>query len=333
MIAPNTVTLSDAADGILLRQDKLLDTGLKAKYLVILKDIYKETNMKSIKNSVRMVVPVHKGTNAVKLQPGNYMFSSASAMHNGKLTPLFINSNLIGDVIDLSGNKKCQNDCGCELCGNASNYELIQVQVMAEMPNGDLQEFTKTSRKKVNKDGSYVLEVTEPIAVFEENIHVATELQTREEFICSLEVDEKGCVLDTKTNRKKFYASCNFDCFENECGRPINPSDCLVKPNEINISESGDTIFLPSNLCYDNLVVRVYVDLPTKDLRIPFVCKNYFMWRAYYESIMMNDKVQQYVKKDAETKMNKSETEMVIDLSRLTLSEQFAVIAPKKRMK
>ena len=332
MNSPNRVTVEEIADGLLLRMGKLLDTGLKARLMLLAKDLYKEMNMSGIKDTKRIIIDVKKNSNIIQLPSDNFMFSSISVLKNGKFTPLLVNQNISQDIIDLSFDKKC--DCGCSLCASVKNYEIVQKQVSAEMPDGSFQVFTKTSRKKLNKDGSYYLVVSQPMPKYEDGVHVSTTMITEEELICKLEVveDEDGqChVCDTKENEKLVFRNCVYDTIANDCGRPFAISECDPLALGYNLSDSGDQIILPSKLSYDKVMVRYYADLPTKKILVPFVAKKYFIAKLYHEVIEYDREVPQYDKNASSLRIKETKVQMLLDLSRLTLSETYAAISPKR---
>lgn len=333
MISPNRVSASELIDDLLVLEDSMIDDGKKARYLLIFKRLWKRENMSGLKDSVRTIIDVQKGQNRIILPKESFMFSTVSVLDKGKFVPLLINSNLSQDTVDLSANKVCPCGCGSDLCAAVRNYELIQKKVSAKMPDSSFQTFTMTVKKKVNLDGSYIREITEPIAVFTNNIHTSTELQTREEYMCNLEVNEDGCVKECDDNHKKVWGNCQFNTIWNDCGKPIDLSECHPKIREYNISDDGESIILPSHFSYDKVVVRTYQTLPTKEIMIPFVCQDYIMASLVEEINKFDKKIQRYIKLDDKKRKDDYKEEMMINLSRMTISEIYDAIVGKNRIK
>lgn len=330
MIAANRVPLGEVVDSLVFKQ-KDLQATMKASYLSEAKLLWKLMNLRTIKDSKRVIIDVDKGINSIKLPDDCYQFSSIYVYSNGRFVPLLINSNLSEDLVDLSEKKSCSCGCGSDLCANVRNYELIQSNESVGMPDGSQQVFVKTSRKSVAKDGSYFYEITEPIQIFDSaGVHIATELKTRVEEICKLDVDENGCVKDCEENKKKIYGVCGFNTIGDDCGKPVLWSDCICPDLTYNVSDDGDRIILPSNLAYDKVVVRYFFDSKTSDIMIPIVAVQLFQMLLYAEFIKFDNKIPQYRRKEVASQIIILQSDLGTDLSRMTMANMYQAISRKK---
>lgn len=327
MNAPNKVPLSEAVKSLVKRSKD--HSGLNyADYMSFAKDIWIEMNIRGIKDSKRFILKVDKKTNSVTLPEEAILFSTVYIFREGKIVPLLTNPNLHEGIIDPSAKKKC--DCGSDICANVNNYEDIESVVRAQMPDGTFMDFVHTIRKKVKPDGRYVNEFTEPVKKYTDGIHTDTVLETWEEEICDLDLSEDGCIEDSDSNRTKIYTACGFVDLKHECGCPAVPEECVEKL-EFNINDKGNRIVFPSNHSYDYVIVRAYVDVKTKDILIPQVCKKNFMDRVYYAGIEYDRNVPEYQKQSALRAISRSETNMIMDLSRMTIADLYNTISPQRK--
>lgn len=324
MIAPNKVPLSEVVKSLVIRtKDK---TGLSyADYMSFARDIWVEMNMSAIKDTKRVVIQVNRKHNSIALPEDFIQFSSISIFREGKIVPLVTNSELSEKIIDLSAHKYCE--CGSDLCANLSNYELIEEPIEIEMPDGQLQVFTKSIRRKVKADGSWVTEVSEPVKKYLAGVFTAVEMETREEYLCELDLSEGGCVKQTEQNRTKIYSFCGFHDLRHECGCPSLAQECLEQLG-YKINASGRRIILPANHSYDHVIVRGYYQAKTKDILIPQVARKNMMDRLYFAGIEYDPKVPKYRRDEAKSAIVRSQTNMASDLSRMTISDLYHTISP-----
>lgn len=329
MIAPNKVSGKEIVDSLLIRtKDKL---GInRADYTSYLKDIWKKLNLKGIKESKRILIRVNRKNNSVEVPDDYFQFSTIYVFDDcGKIVPLAINTNLSEEIVDLSRQKGC--DCGCDLCAQVSNYEAIEEVVPATMPNSSVEYFTKRIVKKVNADGSYIQEITEPQQIFLNGAHTETKLVTSSEYICKLDVADNGCVLDTEENKTKIYGQCGFVDLRHECGCPTLPDECNGAA-QYNISDDGKRIILPSNYQHDYIILRYYFDKKTKDIEFPWVSKSLVMDEMYWAHIEYDPKVPRYVKIDIKNSIAQKLQTMLSDITRMTMSEMYKMVSPKKHL-
>lgn len=328
MIAPNRITALECARSLVLRsKDKLSITV--ADYMAFAKDIFSDLNMKGIKDAKRVVFPVNRKINTIDLDGDNIMIASVYRPDEcGIMIPMWSNPNIPETIKDLSAKKHC--DCGCDLCAQVKNYEPLEENVSMEMPDGSNQTFRKSLYKYVKSDGSYIERLNEPIKKYDkEGVHIATVMDETETVLCNLDVNDKGCILDNKSNEKKIYANCSFVDLRHECGCPTSPNECSPR-NDFKISDDGNRIILPPDHSYSHVVVRYYYDLKTKDILIPKVAKKVFMEKLYYEGIKFDKTVSAGHRFEVAQWISISESRMISDLSRMTLSETYRLLAPQR---
>lgn len=265
------LSAGDLVNGLMIREGDT-DKRNRAVYLYLVKEVFQHLNLSVIRQTERVLLKVNKQLKCITAPDGYMTFSSISVPNeHGKFEPLIINENIDTDIVDLGASKKCGCECGCSssYCSNIRNYELITSIVPAKMPDGSFQDFTSTTRKKVLQDGRYVREFTRPVEVYESNIHTSTELQTNTDTLCNLELEECGCIKDTKENEQLIFACCDSVSIAHDCGAPVRQ----LRPDAkfYKISDKGNRIHFPANFPYDTVLLRFYSDRKTKDLRIPYL--------------------------------------------------------------
>lgn len=332
MRVSNKIPAIEVVDSLLVRTDDM--QGIKrARYMSVLKDVWKDMELAGIKDTKRIIVKVNKSTNTIMLPEEADEFASIYGFVNGRMEALLINTDLSEDLVDLSAHKSCgHEDCKSDLCATVKNYELIEEVVLARMPDGNNQSFTKVSRKKINPDGSFILEVQEPIAKYTNGVHTSTEMNTSTEFICHLEVNEHGCVNDCEDNRKKVYENCVFCNIEHESGMPIFQDQCYNPNLTYNVSQDGRRIILPSNLSLSDVIVRFYYTQKTKDIMIPTVCKKLMMMKLKFELMEFDDKISASAKILLTRSIHTEESKMLRVLLRMTLAQLYHTITPKRHL-
>jgi len=281
----NKVPVSDIVKSLLIREGDVLGQHFR-QYLEVAKDVYRDLNLYAIRETRRYMIEVNKKTNSIKLPKDCLMWSSIQVPDEcGQLLPLLQNTNLTGDIVDLN----LANDCGCqcncqsELCGSLKHYEVIHKTIMAPMPNGEQQGFECMERKTIYPNGDYYLEWTEPVVKYDGDQHVATELESKTEFICRLEVEACGCVKDCPANREMITGSCGAGFFPYECGCPSCPP---VMPNATyGYEEFGDTICFDSAFCYDYVLLRYYVEQKGSSFMVPIIAKTAMIRGIMFEML------------------------------------------------
>ncbi len=330
----NRIKVKDAVDDLLLREGDTAGLN-RIRYMGVAKDIHRELKLAGLKESVRFLRPVLKTEGGVRyiLLPDNTIMFTTVYVVNAKGVPIALISNhkIKEDITDLSLLKSCGCDCGCSdnLCSKIRNYELIQTEETAKFPDGSIGTFTKTVRKTVKADGSLIYEITEPLEVYVDGIHTGTRLNTREEHICKLEVKECGCVKDCESNHVKISEHILFQDIDHDCGCPMRVKDVAGKMT-YSVSDDGNRLTFPSNFNHDTVFVRALVEIATKDITIPLLCKKAFMLMVKDEIIQFDIKLPDYVKKRSEQMVKDAIKDMNKNLSRLTLSDIYYTVSRNK---
>lgn len=247
------------------------------KYMSAAKDVYIDLNFSTIKDTKRYWVTVDPATKRIQLPDDFFHFSSLSVLDEcNNLETLVVNTNLIADIVDISMDKDCHCDCGCHSkeCGMIQNYEVIYEDVPAPMPDGSVKVFQAYTRKKINKDGSFIQEETYPTAIYDGNVWTDTRLVTTEKFLCKLEVKPCGCIKDTPKNKECIAACCSPAVFPTDCGCTVCSTPCNVPT--YNILDNRHQIQFPSDFPYDKVLLRYYYDAPTDKLSIPRLARKTF---------------------------------------------------------
>jgi hypothetical protein len=260
------------------------ESGNKLRYKEIAHDVFDDLNLTAIKQTKRVLISVDPRTGGIALPNDFYKFSTISAPDQyGGIHPLVFNSAITDDIVDLGLDADCE--CGCKdvLCTSTQKYESITEDVEAIMPGGAAKTFTKIIKKNINKDGSVILEVTEPKAIYTGGLHTSTELKSTSSFLCRLEVKECGCVIDNDQNKLLWSTHCSSlaKTCENrtsllcDMGYP-NP---LFYPRSLNYNFSNDNkrIIFDSRFPHRKILLRYYAYQSTKDLLVPRIAKKAFM--------------------------------------------------------
>lgn len=322
------IRLEDVVKGILKREGDSIGANY-LKYMSVAKDVYRDLNLHVIRYTKRYWVSVDKKTNSIKLPDGYLFFSSVSIEDEcGKLVPLVINSNLKSDIIDITQDKNCHCECGCNssICGNIKNYESTTEMVLAKMPNGSDASFAAITRKKINSDGSMVIERRFPKAIYEDSVWVDTRIVAEEEFLCKVEVKDCGCVIENNSNREKITACCGTD-IESDCG-------CTYKggSNTYSFNEESTRIIFPSSFDHSRVLLRCFIDLPLKEIQVPIVAKKAIMYGIKAE-LMPWDKREGLGRSINFSKLLNNEKRMLRELfNRFSLKEFYDYTLGNKKM-
>jgi hypothetical protein len=327
---PNTISIDDAVKSILQREGDTLGNNLM-KYLSVAKDIYRDLNLQVIRETKRVWVEIDKKHNTLTY-PDDFIFLSSISVEDecGILIPLVINTNLKNDIIDISQEKDCHCDCGCssELCGKIKNYELVTETKKIVFPNGSYTWVTLMTRKKINSDGSLVIERLFPKFIYENGLFVDYEMVTEEEFICKLDVNNCGCIKQTNDNVSKVKTCCGDD-FENDFGcTKCNQSSSL----SYNVSDGGNRIVFPSSFHFEKVLLRYFCDLPKKELRIPIIAKQALMYGIKHEIAIFDKKEPELVIRRFASLYAKEKSKLRTLLNRYSLKNFYDVVLGNKKM-
>lgn len=269
----NLESLTDMVKSLLIREGDTLGVRFR-QYYEIAKDVYRDLNLYAIRYSKRFLIEVDKKTNSIRLPSDLLLLSSVSVIDEcGQLIPLILNKNLTGEIIDINLNKDCDCQCNCkdELCGQLKNYEVVYTTISAPQPNGTMLSYNCYSRKTIYPNGDYYREWNEPVVRFEGDVHVATVLEEKTEFICKLDVKECGCVRDIPANREMLNQCCGGQYLVTECGCKGCAPDF---PNQTyGYEQLGDTIYFNSHFCSTHVLIRYFPGGDKGEIMVPIVAK------------------------------------------------------------
>lgn len=322
----NTGRFSSVSDAIrqMMSMEGDVSSSKRIQYVDAAKMVYESLNLAVIKDTKRIVINV-KGHLPIIPCPDDYFdFVTLDYVdHCGKFQPMVFNDNLREKVADLSLASDCGCECGCNssLCCSVKSYEAIMEAVVFPMPNSTTKNFTKYTRKYMNPDGSFFQEVGEPVKVYDATgTWVDSRMDVRQEFICNLEVKACGCLADSPQNNTQLQAHCcGFD-FRHESGRS-SPEYYKEKSSTYNLSDKEDRIILPDHFHYDQIVMRYYATIKTKDILIPRLGLKCFMTGIKAEVALWDKKISDRELAKWQREHSKATTAFRSKINRMSLEE------------
>jgi hypothetical protein len=295
-------TIDEVVQSILSREGDV--TGnYRWRYLEVAKEVFSELNLSAIKQTKRVLFTLDRRLNGIVLPDNYYKFSTISVINrDGRIEPLVFNSEINDDIVDQGLDKDCECECTDALCNYQRQYEGIEEQVEAIMPDDSRQYFTKTIRKRIAKDGSVFVQVNEPTAVYTDRVHTSTVLETTETLLCRLDIKECGCVKDNPHNRSLWDKHASNMVLHPEidmvCEWGCPSPRYYPRSQTYNISNDGRRIIFPSNFPFDKVLLRYYAFEKTKDILVPRMAKKALMAGIKFE-------VADYDKKETQGNINK----------------------------
>lgn len=327
------ITVDEAINSLLSREKDIAGVN-KLHYKELSKDVFNLMNLSAIKQTKRILYTIDPVLHTITFPEEYWAFSTISAInHHHKIEPLVVNTDLTDDIVDLGLDKNCESDCGCTdaLCNYSKHFETITEEVTAIMQDNTIGNFTKIIRKFINKDGSTYMEVTEPVAVYDNGTHTATTLQTTKTFLCKLQTKATcGCVIDNEFNRDTWakmgssLAVHGREDIMTEFGKPS--CDYFPQTNTYNITEDGRRIVFPPDFPHKKVLVRMYVTNKTKDILIPYVAKESFLSGIKKISTEFDTKAPLNLKEFWKNKHVANMNLLRLILNRLMLTEYYAYI-------
>jgi len=314
--------IEEAVEVVLLGNNDILQRG-KGRMLKFARFVYDDLNLNVIKQPVRQYFTINKRTNSIDLPCEKTSISSINVVDRcGVIYPVWKNEALLDTIVDVAAAKdcSCEHSCGYALCNTIKNYETTEEDIDDYMPNGDPVTFTCVTRKTVDAAGNLVEQKQYPQRIYESGVWVDTILYTETIRVCSVEVDENGCVCDTDANIEavcstccnsdsvipfggtaeippcegvdtwKYYCNSRMDWFGVQCGIDA----CYHNPfsTVYNISETGNRIIFPANFGFDRVLVRFYKTTNTADIQIPLIAIDAFAAGLKWWDVRFDDKRQ-----------------------------------------
>ena len=322
--------VDDMLRSLLIREGDTVGMNFM-KYKDIALDVFRDMNLNVIKDTKRYFIEVDKRTNTITIPDGFLFRSSLSVVDEcNQIIQIAANPSIVRDIVDIAADKDCHCECGCKgsLCGQIAKYEPILHETQELMPNGSTQTFTSTTIKKVNPDGSFVIERTMPVRKYgTDGVWLGVELDTQTESLCQLEVKDCGCVKETEKNICAVNACCNAATFESECGC----GTCVpMPPVAYNFTEEGNRIAFPSNFPYDQVLLRAYFEPDPKNLLIPLVAKNTFLYGVKAFAVEYDDKQPLWRIQLFDRRYEKGKEELFTLLNRISIGDVNKILNPHR---
>lgn len=352
-------SIFDTVDSLCLRSgDKLrMNKGL---YLDCANDVWDDLNLTTVKMVKRELFQINKRTHTIDLPNNNLgVFSVSVIDHHGVIWPLFLNDRLHKDIVDVSSMKDCacENKCGYSLCNLIKGYEAIVSTKSDTLPNGIPISFTCVDRKAVNREGFLYSEIQYPERIYTNGVWTGTVLKTESKKLCQVEVDQNGCICDTKDNEHKvcnacgiknndgipfggdansfhgdskvdtwrYFCSSQLEWFGVQCGSYHRCGDGYQ--NIYNIEEGQNKLIFPVHFPFDKVLVRWYYDVELNDMQIPIVAKQTFMTGLQYFAHEYNIKKQDVANVFAQ-KYSRQKWGLLLELNKHTIDEMRMILTP-----
>lgn len=357
-------TIDEVVDDLCLLSGDTLRRN-KGIYLSVAKDVFNDMNEDVLKLSERIKVPVRrlfkvdKRTNSINIPRNVLRINSVSIVDRfGCFHPVYRNDNVSDDIVDVGGTPNCGCDkCNNQLCNTIKGYEAVVSEKVDYMPNGDPVTFKCIDRKAVDRQGFFYSETQYPLRVYLSGVWDDTVLHTEIKKLCSVEIDNNGCIIDTDSNVNNICTSCGIDVMayggnsnEAPCDNPEANTwtyhcasvmemfnvQCGGYPygrrgyysNTYNISELGDRIIFPATFGWETVMIRFYEDITLKNLKIPYLAKSCFMTGMQFYSTQFHDKKQRLAQV-YEQKFTKQKWGLLLEMNKYTISESKEIFTPK----
>ena len=339
----------------------------KGRFLTYAKYVWQDMNLATVKIAKRELFYINKRTNTVDLPKDFLQLSSVNIIEHGNFIPVFRNDKIHDDIVDVSAKKycACENSCSYILCNLVKGYEAVQTTVSDILPNGDPISFNAVSRTAVDRNGFLYQENQFIERVYTNGVWTGTILQTENKKLCTLDLDDNGCICDTEDNFNAVCSHCNiptnFGCSPTLAGFPVGgnaqappqPNDsswiyyCNTKAdwlsvqcgaygrtkvnNIYNISELGDRLIFPCDFGFDRVMVRYYADVSLADLQIPFIAVDTFVTGLKWWDCRWNDKKLSLAQK-YEADYTKLKWGLFLELNKYRIAELRMILTPPVKM-
>ncbi len=359
--------IEEVVDDLCLRSGDILKRN-KGLYLSLAKDVWDDLNEDTLKIADKIKIPVRriysvdKRTNSINI-PNNIL--KISSLHSidryGCYSPIYRNDKISDDIVELGADKNCacENNCNGVLCNTIKGYEAVETMKPDFLPNGDPISF-KCVDKKIIDNGILYEQTQYPLRMYVSGVWTSTIKYTENRKLCEVDLETNGCVCETEANLDTICNACGinesdiyyggtsitppvqdadtwiYHCaskmewFNIQCGG--YPYKCGNGYNNIyNISELGDRIIFPSNFGWDKIMIRGFIDISLRDLKIPYLAKETFMTGMQYFASTNHDKKQQ-LSAFYSQKYSKQKWGLLLTLNKNTIAEQKQIFTPKAFM-
>lgn len=354
------VPIQEVVDLPMLGNDDILKRS-KGRLLKWAKYVWEDLNITTLKVAKRQLFQINKRTNTVDLpcETFNQLCSVSVIGPNGVIYPVFRNDKLHDDITEVAAMKDCacEYKCGGVLCNTIKGYEAITTTKSDFLPNGNPISFTCVDRKSVDGNGFFYAETQYPMRIYESGVWVNTILYTENTKLCKLEVNHRGCIMDTdknindvcnacgipqkddipnggdansfhnnpQVNTWRYFCNSKLDWFSFQCGNFHNWN--RDANNIYNISELGDRLIFPSSFGFDKVLVRWYEDVNLADLQIPLTAVDTFVMGLKWWDSKYNDKK---MKESAAygIQYSKMKWGLLLELNKYRIAEMKQIVSP-----
>lgn len=301
------------------------DAGvIKEKYYRWLFRIWTQLNLWLIRSPRTVLLPIASGTKTMMLPPDYQDFIFIGFDDDcGNRLPIAINRNL-APAMGLEGVEVC------ETCGQP-DLSSLKVETLNETVIIDGQPYPKTTSRLIQSDGSYIQEVTEPVAEFFEisagSLSGVTQ-QTRRSVVCALDKSCQDCVPATPDNLQ-MLANCG--CTDAICS--CCPKDGLpyeVKPSNVhyNLFEQEGFIQFNRNCCLSHAILKYVTTGKCIEgvYYFPLATMETLIAGTYYKSIEKKKNIAQVEKDRARRAYSGERKELLRNYTRLSYQEWLDII-------
>lgn len=312
--------------------------------------VFPDLNMDIVKEAKREYLYVNKRTNTIELPEDCIQVSSVSWVDEyGRIHPVYRNTRLHNDIVDLGAKKDCACACNGDLCNMIKGYESVVTYEDAKMPNGDTQEFRLVNTKWYDAEGNYYEQVQAPQREYESGEWTDTVVATTDNLLCKLEIDEAtGCVRDCEENYRA-VTSCGCSFYGSECSSQPSATTadgyrllqtnyaiesgrwfsipCQGFNNIYNINDMGDKLIFPHDFGFDRVLLRYYSDVPMKDMKVPFTAAYAFICGIMFYNIAFDNR-QQQLSLVLSMKYSRAKFALIQELNKYTQAEMLEIMSP-----
>lgn len=293
------------------------DAGiLKEKYYRWLFRVWSRLNLSLIRTKREVILPIASGTQTMWLPP-DYSDFIFIGYHDscGNRIPITINRNLAPAL-------GVENADICETCGNVDLCSL-ETQTTEEQVFINGVPYRKVTTRIINPDGSYIEEVTEPVAKYDLNGLVSIEPAViSSKVVCQLDKACDQCVPATPGNLN-MLAGCGCTDAICCCSNDMLPYPVKPGTTHYNLFEQEGFIQFSKNNCLTSAILK-YVStgcVVNGIYYFPLACMETLISGTYFRSIEKKKNVP-FIEKDRARKAYTGERkELLRDFTRLSYEE------------
>lgn len=177
--------------------------------------VWKEVSQRVIRTTRRMIIPISCSTNIAELpEDVDDIIFIGVIDECGKKHPVHVNPN-IAPTKGIEDKRVICSTCHTEDLCTALEVEVISQEVILAGIA-----YTRTITRILQKDGSYLEEIEEPIPKYDNDAIVEINMVKTQEVLCNLEVLSCGCIPPSKSNIAQLCDCGSAAIFECSCCEP-----------------------------------------------------------------------------------------------------------------